>query len=350
MHRTDYRFILAPKKETCPACEQPRQYRRYLDSRTGQILPLEYGRCNREIKCAYSLHPYNRPAGGGDSYAWQVEQAERNGHCLTPTIRPYQPRPTPVPPPPVISPPEEVFRATLGQYERNTFARLLGRHFGLGVADGLLTRFHVGTSAHRPGACVYWYIDEQDRVRGGKIMLYDETFHRVKETGDKITWAHTALKESFRRRGQPFPDWLPAYSDTSNLKSPCLFGLPQLRTAAADQPVAIVESEKTAIICTPYMPQFIWLATGSKSSLTTERLQPVKNRRIVLYPDTSAYGKEYQEWTNKAAKLRGQGFNIQVSDFLEKNAPGEQKNKGADIADLILEQWLGYPPSWAATT
>ena len=49
--------------------------------------------------------------------------------------------------------------------------------------------------------------------------------------------------------------------------------------------MALVESEKTAIISSALMPQYTWLATGGKSGLTSERLSSLKGRKIIVFPD-----------------------------------------------------------------
>lgn len=102
------------------------------------------------------------------------------------------------------------------------------------------------------------------------------------------------------------------------------------------------------MICTAYFPTFTWLAVGSLTNLTRERLQPVRGHFITLYPDAAADGSAYQAWDKKATILRGEGFEIQVSDILEHRATAEQKAAGIDLADLLLDQWEGYPPSWDA--
>ena len=286
------------------------------------------------------LRNSTRPAGGGLSYA---TTAERGDERPAATFAPRRPRP-PVAPPAVVSIPADVYRASLGHYERNNLARLLRQHFGRGVADELLARFQVGTSAHRPGACVFWFVDEQGRARGGKVMLYDDTVHRVKTEGGRTTWAHTVLAARCRQQGRPAPAWLTAYAAPDNPKSPCLFGLPQLATAPAGQYIALVESEKTAIVATPYYPRFVWLATGSLSQLTAERLAPVKGRHLVLWPDAGAL----PPWQRKADELRGLGFDVTVSAELENLATEAERGAGLDLADVLLREWPGYPPSWDA--
>ena len=345
--QTAHRYTLQPyagpkSRITCPACSKPRCFTRYLDTDTGEVLPDEYGRCDREANCGHHLNPYH-VGPGGTSYARQMEGDNklpyRNGMAGKNPLRPTlagAPAPTAV-----RCIPADVYAATLGSYERNNLAQLLRGHFGAGVADELLRRFQVGTSAYRPGACVFWFIDEHGRVRGGKIMLFDETFHRVKTPDGRTTWAHTALKHHHQRRGRPAPPWLADYSEHGQ-KSPCLFGLPQLATAPPTQPVAVVESEKTAIVVTPYLPQFVWLATGSVGQLTPDRMEPLRGRRIVLYPDAGCLDK----WQVKADELRRLNFKVQVSDELEKLATNDERRVGLDLADVLLREWPGYPPNW----
>ena len=46
----------------------------------------------------------------------------------------------------------------------------------------------------------------------------------------------------------------------------CLFG-EHLLKQYPKKVVALVESEKTAVICAGLMPRFLWLATGGKSCI-----------------------------------------------------------------------------------
>lgn len=339
--QTAHRYTLQPyagpkSRTTCPACGKPRCFTRYLDTDTGELLPDTYGRCDREANCGYHCNPYHRDAGGL-SYATATERNDR-----APAARPPVRRAPPPMPAAVVSIPADVVAASLGRYERNNLARLLRAHFGVKVAEELLTRFRVGTSTYWPGACVFWLIDEQGRARGGQIMLYDETFHRVKTHGDHPTWAHTALAARYRQQGQPAPTWFTAYAASSTPKSPCLFGLPQLATAPAAQPVAVVESAKTAMLATPYLPCYVWLATMGLSYLTPDRMEPLRGRRIVLYPDVGCLAN----WQAKADELRRLGFNVQVYNELEKLATDDERRAGLDLADVLLNEWPGYPSNW----
>jgi hypothetical protein len=339
---TAFRYILQPyagrrSRGQCPACGALGKFTRYLDTETSELLPEEYGRCNRESNCGYHTNPYT-PGPNGQSFAQQarldtaITPAAPAPRCLT------APRLAPAPPALI---PADLYRASLGHYERNNLARLLQGHFGLGVADDLLTQFHLGTSAHWPGACIFWLIDESKQIRGGQVVLYDETGHTVKSPRRCTTWVHTALAHRCKQQGQPIPDWLPNYEQHGQ-KSPCLFGLPQLDTAPASKPVALVESAKTAMLCVPYLPQFIWLATMGQSYLTADRLASVKGRRLTLFPDAGSF----DNWQHRAEKLQSQGFEVKVSADLENSVSPAQREAGYDLADMLLDEWSGYPPSW----
>ncbi|GAB3795006.1 DUF6371 domain-containing protein [Spirosoma humi] len=368
---------------------------RYVDTLTNEPLPEIYGRCDRESNCGYHLNPYKK-GPSGLSYHDEVkartnpgpiprdwfsvaarqkykgaskqeiikgllqtenatfEQAERVAAFLfdKPDATPVRAAPGSVGT--VFAIPDEVLKQSLGHYDRNQFAWLLRRHFGRNVADELLERFNIGTSGRWPGACVFWYIDEFQRIRGGQIKLFDETFHTVTyvvkdgEKRSRTTWVHSSFAQRCHEQKLPYPAWLTAYLDERNdvQKSPCLFGLPQLLTAPSDKPVAIVEAPKTAVIATPYFPGFVWLAVGALSYLNAERLAPVRNRKIELFPDLSKDGSAFDRWNRVAGELLAQGFNITVSTYLEDNATEPERAAGADLADFLLEQWNQYPPEW----
>ncbi|GAB3501037.1 hypothetical protein GCM10027341_27260 [Spirosoma knui] len=231
----------------------------------------------------------------------------------------------------------------MGHYAQNQFANLLRTHLGNDRADQLLHRFHIGTSARWPGACVFWLIDEQGRKRGGQIKLFGSDWHTVKyqdatgRTRAKVDWVHTALKRRYQQRQTPIPDWLNTYVLQSDY-SPCLFGVHQLASAPGDQPIAIVEAPKTAVLCSGYFPQFIWLATMARSYLQPNRLNPLRGRNILLFPDLSQNGKDYAFWQEKAKLFQQEGFNVHVSDFLERRATDEDRISGLDLADFLLRQ------------
>ena len=170
----------------------------------------------------------------------------------------------------------------------------------------------TGTNYCWKNATVFWQIDHKERVHAGKIMLYDPfTGKRVKKPNNCINWIHNAIKE---------PNF--------NLKQ-CLFGL-HLINEDHFKPIAIVESEKTAIIMSIVMPDVLWLATGSKQNLKAKLIEPLIGRKIILYPDKG----EFTDWQKKASIIKEYGYKIDVSDLLELT----DYVQGYDLADMYLNK------------
>jgi hypothetical protein len=216
-----------------------------------------------------------------------------------------------------------IVEKTLCQYENNNFVLWLREQVGDEAANEALRRYAVGTSKHWQGATTFPQIDMEGRVRGIKIMLYDGE-HRVKDKVNgqyPITWAH-AVRNS------------PCYDPNYNLRQ-CLFGLHLLKDSTA--PVAIVESEKSAVIGSIYHPRYVWLATGGKQNfrLIEEAAAAGKfaGRKVILFPDLGATA----DWEAKAQELRNKcKIDIYVSDYLESVATEQGREQGADIADFLL--------------
>jgi hypothetical protein len=225
----------------------------------------------------------------------------------------YKHRPATPQPKPVSFIPVEVFKASLKAHETNHFVKFLINLFGVEVASQLVSRYFIATSKHWNGATVFWQIDTQGKIRTGKIMLYSPTTgKRVKEPFNHIYWVHKALKQ---------PEF--------ELRQ-CLFGEHLLIDKT--KPVAIVESEKTAVIASVYLPQFIWLAAGSKDGLNAEKCSVLKGRTVTLFPDLNGFEK----WNNKAKELSHLAI-FTVSDLLERKATEAEREQGFDLADYLIK-------------
>lgn len=191
---------------------------------------------------------------------------------------------------------------------------------------------------------VFLQIDLDGEIRDGKVMFYEADGHR----SHRITpFAYSYL---LKKQGKLPQDW------TSQR---CLFGLHQLRPYLADPTqdyiVAIVESEKTAVICSELLPYhkqgtkdlpILWMATGGKTNLSIEVLRPLFPSAssqsklhmggVLLFPDTDTTGENYADWLQIAMDASQQFKQpITVSDLLERCATQEQKERKIDIADLL---------------
>ena len=97
--------------------------------------------------------------------------------------------------------------------------------------------------------------------------------------------------------------------------------------------VAIVESEKSALVASHFMPDFVWLATGGiHGCFKADTAAVLKNRAVILCPDLGAK----EGWLEKAQLLSSICSKVVFSDKLEQCATSEQREKGFDIADFLL--------------
>lgn len=299
-----HRFILEPYKgvasrHTCPKCKQKRCFSRYIDTEKLITFPNYVGRCDREQKCAYHFTPKEYFEVHPQPYEPNYERKP----IITPSI-------------PTSYIDKELVERSMNHYNNNRLFQFLTAQFGERETLRLMQLYRVGTANHWQGATVFWQTDYSGKIRTGKIMLYNSTTgHRVKEPHNHITWVHSLIiKESF------------------NLKQ-CFFG-EHLLPHEQNKPVAIVESEKTALITASYLPQYLWIATGGKNGcFREEALHILQNRNVVLFPDLGAT----EDWTARTATMQRMGIKVVVFDYLEKNATTEQRENGYDIADFLLE-------------
>ena len=109
-------------------------------------------------------------------------------------------------------------------------------------------------------------------------------------------------------------------------------------SAHPDKTVALVESEKTAVICAGILPKFLWLATGGKSQLG-DKLLVLQGRKIVAFPDVDGF----EVWSQKLAAYSScpaptGHLDVTVSPILQQNASPEDIENHIDIADWLIRE------------
>ena len=300
-----YRYRLDNSRPTklfhCEGCGK-KTLKRYVDTQTGDYLPLEVGRCNRELNCGYHFTP--------NEYFVQnpnLKPKETNSFVAKQEI---------AAPPSFL--PSGLVLESLKSYQQNHFVSYLHTLFEKEKVENLIELYRIGTSKHWKGASVFWQIDEDEKVRTGKIMLYDaQSGKRVKKPYNHIQWVHSVLKcENFEL-------------------AQCFFGS-HLLLKYPHQTVAIVESEKTAIIARGFVPDCLWLGSGGLSQLNTAKWWHLRTRNVILYPDLGGFEK----WKEKAEMLQKNcNAKIIVSDILEKNATQQDRENGLDIADFLIRDF-----------
>jgi hypothetical protein len=194
-------------------------------------------------------------------------------------------------------------------------------------------RYRLGRS--HDGGVIFWQIDTLGQVYDGKIMHYRPDGHR--DHMRKPYWVSSALKRHYLNNEAQLAAEIPSQH--------CLFGTHllnlQLDNLRFDnlQPVAVVEAEKTAVILSEVYPGYLWLAAGGLNELTAAKLFPLRNRRIILFPDTDTDGTAFSTWyhvTQEAQCLLGQ--TIHLSPLLEQHATPDQKRRKIDLVDFLMEK------------
>ena len=310
---SEYRFHLQKyhpgSKTTCPNCGKSRCFVRYIDEQGSISFPGNVGKCDHENSCGYHYTPkeyfkdnpdvLTRDQSVGESFqAALCKFIEKKPVLIVPSYIPLS-----------------YVDRSLSHYEINPLYRYLCNVFGEEETIRLFQLYRIGASVKWGGSAVFWQIDINGLVRTGKIMCYNpENGHRIKEPQAFVSWAHSELR---------MPDF--------HLKQ-CLFGEHLLKGSSVS-PVMLVESEKTAVIMSHFIPDYIWLATGGKNGcFNRDAMQVLQGRDVTLIPDLAAT----EQWKAKSSLLLGICKKVSVSDILERIATKEQRNQGLDIADFFL--------------
>ena len=302
----NHRFILQPYKSlsdryTCPSCNEKRKFSRYIDTATNDQLAEHCGRCERSDGCGYHFTP--------------AEFFKENPKDKPLDFQKWTP--VPAPPRPVSFIDKAIFKKTLGLNHSNTFTNFLIALFGKQRAENLVNRYHIGTTKN--GEAIFYQVDLQGNVRSGKVMKYNITDS-----------TQTALGKDCKRDKSINPNWVHSKLKLENFNlCQCLFGENQINDGKT---IAVVESEKSAIIASVYFPNFDWVACGGKEGLSIEKLKVLKGKNVILFPDLNGFEK----WNLKAIEMRAFCKSVTVSDLLEQVATVDERASGLDIADYLL--------------
>ena len=203
--------------------------------------------------------------------------------------------------------PESLIKKSFKNHNEIDFVKFLMGQFGSEITIDLIKKFRLGCSFKNNGNVIFWQIDIDKKIRAGKIMEYDH------KTGKR----------------KNIPRWVHESEEDYNLVQ-CFFGEQHIK---ANKPIAIVESEKTAIIMSIKNPAYIWLACGGEKHLTKEKCKVLLGMSdITLYPDQG----KYDSWNELRLKCDLYGSKIS-KDCEFWNKAGLIPEKG-DIADYYLNK------------
>lgn len=315
MIECDYKFQLekTSRKHICPSCGK-RTFVRYVDADNNHI-DENCGRCDRSDNCGC----HNPPR----------EFIDNNEIREYKPIPPAPPRPTEFLDTKFIESGSYALGGRLYEYSmirNNNLNYYLLDLFDWWTVKYLQDIFFIGSFTD--GAITFPYIDENGKLRSLKRQQYDkETGKRSKTENSYLL--HKALSGN----------------DNFNYKG-CLFGMHQIRAKySKGKTICIVEGEKSAIIASGKFPQWLWMATGARDWFNEHSLEPIRDRKIILFPDTSKDGKTFEKWKQIADRYKAKGYDISVSDMLEKGCTQEQKEQGYDIGDLLHYELVKEKPA-----
>lgn len=209
--------------------------------------------------------------------------------------------------------PNDLIEATLTNYNNNAlFKYLITKFETVNVIEAFM-KYNVGvdqSSELTSDYTIFWQLDKSQKLRSGKYIKYQPDGHRDKSAS--TSWHHNRERNGVKL----YPEF--------NLVQ-CFFGEHLLNDS--NKRIAIVESEKTAVIASLCIDTYIWIACCSKYGLNEDKCAVLKNKSVTLFPDAGCYN----EW-----RLKANEFGFSISDIVEKKATDMDKQKGYDLADLLL--------------
>jgi hypothetical protein len=220
-----YKYSLdkSSKKFICPNCGK-KKFVKYADNESKAYLEDGSGRCDNDSSCKHHQYP--------------------NKNCvISEFIKP------------IITRQASTLQYDLlvlcsSHFNENNLIQFLKIYFSEEEIQSIILKYKLGTANHWKGATVFWQIDSQIKIMAGKVMLFDDkTGKRIKVPYNHIQWIHKLLK---------LEDYV---------LQQCLFGL-HLINESPKKVIAIVEAEKTAIIMSLFLPEYIWMATGGKGNFS----------------------------------------------------------------------------------
>lgn len=283
MKQYKYQLRKTSKKEICPNCGKKTFTPYVLASDMKTIADIKlYGICDRINNCNYIKYPKDDEANIRD---W------------------ISPKPEPYKAPDYID--LSIVEATFGKFESNTFFNYLVNLFDMQIALKLQSDYNIGTA--KKNGTIFWQKDSEGKFRTGKVMYYNNNGKRNK---NRYSWyIHNEIKKDY------------------NLMQ-VLFG-EHLIKLNPNKPVALVESEKSAVILSVFFPEYTWIASGGMQMLNSYRLLRLPRLDLVC-PDQGAYNL----WEKQTNIFHNRMMNVNVEDGFNKGI----LKKGDDLLDLILIQ------------
>lgn len=315
-----YKYNLTNKRRSdCPFCSKHGKYSAYMNTQTGELAPVEYGMCSSCRK--FKTPPNNYIIGEtisevNDEIAY-YEADKVNINLLH-------------------------FYFTLTGTILNKFIEGLEIKFGIEQTKKVVDLYKLQVFENDGIIFPYCYTD--NHLCTAKIMFFDGNLHRIKEGAKAFPkFLHNLIYTNESGMHYDFNRY-----DTDNKIIPfklklCLFAHNQIINNKI-KTICLVESEKTAVIMSIVMPEFIWVSSGGKTLIQSYKFLFFSGRKCLVFPDLSADDNVYKYWSEKLTYYnRKYGYDFEIldyySDFLNNNSERINYCKGLklDIADFVMD-------------
>ena len=262
-------------RHTCPSCNRKNCFTRYVDV-NGNYFGNDIGCCDHILSCGFHRKP---------DTTVNLEPIKVSYIKKPPTfIKDF---------------------SNIDEHPNGNLFRSLLKHFPESEVLDVYKRYKVSsTSLKWANSEIFPQVDLDGNWRTAKIMLYDDNGKRVKHPYSHVSWIHSKINDYVLEQ--------------------CLFGLHLVTDDVND--IFIVESEKTAIICSLFFKDSIFLATGGLNNVKKDKFKDIAYKRVVAIPDKCAYDVWYKAFTD---------LNVRISRILEDN---DEVKAGEDFADYLLNE------------
>ena len=324
-----YKYTLTNiRRSDCPFCGKRSKYSAFMNTKTHELAPIEYGMCS---SCQLSKRPLDNYLNGESINVDDNKIAYYEADTLNINIINHFHKPS--------------------SYVHNNFIEGLELRFGEDRVKRVVDLYKLGRFEDsydgQSSAVVFPYFYTESHLCTAKLMWFDNYLHRIKE-GKKAypKFLHNLYYRDDRGILHDYNNY-DTDDDMNEVIVPfklkmCLFGHHQIINDKS-KTICLVESEKTSVIMSIVMPEFIWVASGGKTLIQDYKFLFFSGRKCHAFPDLSPDDNVYKYWSEKLTYYNWKyGYDFKLvdyfSDFLQNNNDRINYCKGLklDLADFAM--------------
>lgn len=303
MKENTYKYSLRPHrnggKEICPMCGK-KSFVPYIYNDTDEMIDPTCGRCDHEQSCGYHLTPAEFFKSNPDMKltAWNEAYSKPQPSIINFCVLD-----------------EWKARQTADEAMQCDFAQGLAKFFDTDLVSQAISRYQVQSIGYNRNTA-FPCISKEEDVTDVMVLGYGMDLHR-----NEVCYHFYGDNDRKAQLKEHYP-----YGYTY---APCYFG-EHLLGENPEKNVGLVESQKTAVICSLIFPEIVWLASCGCGNFSVTKSNVLKDRRVFAYPDKGSTDK----WGKIVDALRLYGYNIHLRPIMEEL---QDYGSNSDIADVIMD-------------